>query len=263
MGNGVFMGKADAQFKKVPALEKCFTILDLFSKTKNSLGISEISNSLGLNKSTVYNMAHTLCELGILEAVPENKFRLGVQLYALGKSAGSDLELIQTVHPFLEKINRKMNLSAFLGILIGKQVVTVDKVDSPVHLKVSSSIGASTPVLAGAVAKVILSKMPDEKIDEILSKNELVPYTRYSCTDPDEYRKMIRQARIDGYAFSNEEYIEGIRAMAVPLNKYRENIFAAIYVVGLTIQLRDQDISPYAELLKRVAGEIDTRLALA
>lgn len=257
------MEKMEAQFKKVPALEKCFNILELLSKTKNGLGISEIANALEYHKSTVYNTAYTLCELGILETMPDNKFRLGLQLYALGKVAGSDSELIQTVHPFLDRINKKMNLSAFLGILIGKQVVTVDKVDSPVHLMVSSSIGGSTPILAGAVAKVILSKMSESKIDNILSKNELVPYTRFSCTDKNEYRKMIEQARIDGYAFSNEEYIEGIRAIAVPLDKYKGNIFAAIYVVGLTNQLKDEDIPVYSELLKKVAYEIDTRLGFA
>ncbi|HOP47792.1 MAG TPA: IclR family transcriptional regulator [Desulfobacteraceae bacterium] len=250
------------QFKKVPALEKCFNILELLSKNKNGLGISEISNALGYNKSTVYNIAYTLCDLCILEAMPGNKFCLGVQLYALGKSAGTDSELIQTVHPYLDKINKKLNLSAFLGILVGKQVVTVDKVDSPVHLKVSSSIGGSTPILAGAVAKVILSKMSDSRIDEILSKNELVPFTKYSCTDKNEYRKMIEKARMDGYAFSNEEYIEGIRALAVPLDRYRENIDAAIYVVGLSIQIKDEDIYAFSEILKRIAFEINTRMSL-
>ena len=207
-------------------------------------------------------MAYTLTELGILENTPDNKFRLGTQLFALGKAAGSNSELIQIVHPYLEKINQKLKLSAFLGVLIKDRVVTVDKVDLPLHLKVSSEVGMATPILAGAVGKVILSKMPDDRIDKILSKYSLQKFTRYSCTSKKEYRETIKKARKDGFAFSNEEYIEGIRALAVPLNNYRGDLFVALYVVGLSSQIRDTDIESYSALLKQMAREIDTRLSL-
>jgi hypothetical protein len=34
------------EFKNVPAIEKCFSMLQLFAKSKQSLGISEISKQL-------------------------------------------------------------------------------------------------------------------------------------------------------------------------------------------------------------------------
>ena len=33
-------------FKRVPAIEKCFNILDLLSKSQRDIGISEIANAL-------------------------------------------------------------------------------------------------------------------------------------------------------------------------------------------------------------------------
>lgn len=250
------------EYKKVPALEKCFNLLDFLSKNNRNFGISEIAKALGYHKGTVYNMAYTLTELGILEQTPENKFQLGTRLYALGKAAGSNSELIQTVHPYLEEIHHKLNLSAYLGVLFRDRIVTVDKVDSPVHLRVSSDVGMATPILAGAVGKIILSRLDDDRIEKILARNPIKRYTPFSYISKEEYWAAIRKARRDGYAFSNQEYIEGIRALAVPLTNYKGNLMTAIYVLGLNSQIRDEDIDEYAMLLKQIAKSIDERLSL-
>ncbi len=250
-------------FKRVPAIDKCFSILDLLSKSQRAIGISEIANALGYHKGTVYNMAYTLVELGILEQTPENRFRLGTRLYALGKTAGNTSELIRTVHPYLEKIHQRLKVSAYLGILVRNSVITVDKVDSPIHLKVSSEVGMATHILAGAVGKIILSKMPDHQIEEILAKYDLKKYTPFSVIDKKAFFQLIQKAREDGYAYSDQEYIEGIRALAVSLNQYKQNLMTAVYIVGLNSQIRDEDIESYAKLLKQTAQSIDDRLALA
>jgi hypothetical protein len=51
---------------------------------------------------------------------------------------------------------------------------------------------------------------------------------------------MIRKARKEGFALDDEEYIEGVRALAVPLDLNRGNLHAAIWVVGLKSQIRDE-----------------------
>ncbi|MBN2126115.1 MAG: IclR family transcriptional regulator [Deltaproteobacteria bacterium] len=249
-------------FKRVPALEKCFAMLELLSKNRRNFGISDIANALGYHKGTVFNMVHTLSELGILEKAPYSKFRLGPQLYALGKAAGGDSDLIQTVHPFLEQVHQKTNLSVFLGILIKDMVVTVDKVDSPEHLKVSSEIGMATPILAGAVGKIILSGMSQDELEQVLNRNTLRRFTSYSIVDRREFLKEIESARRDGFAFSDQEYIEGIRALAVPLHRFRNNLRTAMYVVGLNSQIRYEDIDSYVRLLKETAQTLNDRLAM-
>lgn len=91
-----------AGFKRVPAIDRCFSILGLCARTESPVGISEISRSLHINKSTVYNAVYTLADLGILESTGENKFRFGTALYLLGREAGRRSELIQMVHPYLQ-----------------------------------------------------------------------------------------------------------------------------------------------------------------
>ena len=205
------------EFKRVPALDKCFKILDLAARSNNGIGISEAAKTLGYNKSTVFNIVHTLASLGILANGNNAKFVLGPRLYVLGKLASQNFSLVDVAHPWLEKVTAQTKLSSFLGVRSGDRVTIIDKVDSPIEIKVSSEVGMRIPLLAGATGKVFLAQMPDDKVVELLGRKELKAYTSRSCTDPVKYLQTVREVRRQGFALDDEEYIEGIRAIAVPL----------------------------------------------
>jgi IclR family KDG regulon transcriptional repressor len=250
-----------ASFKRVPAVDKTFAILELVATSKEPLGISEITRALDFNKSTVFNIIHTLADLEILKQAPDNKFDLGIKFYLLSRASRNGSEIISTIHPYLEIINQNTNLSVFLGIRSGSYAVIVDKVDAAVDIKISSEIGMRLPLLAGAGGKAMLCQMSDDEIDRILSKNVLRPFTRYSSIDKIKYKNMLKKARREGIAFDKEEYIEGIRALAVPLKINHGNPQLAIWAVGLKGQIKNEVIGTYAELLKKFAKEIEIRLS--
>lgn len=249
------------EFKKVPAIDKCFAILQLLAKSKPALGISEISKQLELNKSTVFNIIYTLKDIRILEQYPDGKFHFGTLLYLLGNSNGKKSELIQTVHPYLEKINRETKLSAFLGIRSGLRAIIVDKVDTVYDIKISSEIGMRLPLLVGAGGKALLCQLSDEEIDHIVTENALKQFTSKTCTDRNEYLKDILKIKEDGIAFDDEEYIEGVVAFAAPLKAYRQDLQAAIWAVGLKQQVNPENVPKINEFLKKIATEINLRFS--
>jgi IclR family KDG regulon transcriptional repressor len=250
-------------FKRVPAVDKTFAILDLLAKSKESMGISDITRALNFNKSTVFNISHTLADLEVLKQTPDNKFSLGIKFYLLARASRIGSEIISTIHSYLELINQKTNLSVFLGVRSNLDAIIVDKVDAAFNIKISSEIGMRLPLLAGAGGKAMLSRMAEREIDRILSNNGLQRYTRYTVVDKTKYKKMLTKTRQKGFAVDKEEYIEGIRALAVPLNIDRGGSLFAIWAVGLKRQIADEVIGPYSELLKKSAGEIEIRLAFA
>jgi IclR family transcriptional regulator, KDG regulon repressor len=251
-----------AEYKRVPALDKCFAILDLLAKEGRQLGVSEFAKALNINKSTVFNMVYTLADLGVLENGGK-KFGFGTRMFVLGKAAGEGSGLIKTVHPFLEQICHETNLTAFLGMRSGAKAIILDKAEAPVDLKISSDVGMRLSLLAGAGGKALLSQLSDREIENILSKNKLKKFTRYTCTDKKKYRDSIMKVREEGIALDREEYLEGIIAVAVPLNAPQKDVQAAIWAVGLRRPVNEEEFSRFCDLMKEMAEQINVRFAMA
>ena len=248
--------------KNVPAIEKCFSILQLFATSPQAMGISEVSKKLELNKSTVFNIIYTLKNLEILEQYPDGKFHFGTLLYLLGNASGRKSELIQTVHPYLEKINHRTELSAFLGIRSGQHAVIIDKVDTAHEIKISSEIGMRLPLLAGAGGKALLSQLSDNEIDHMLSATPLKKYTAKTCTDKNRFKIEVLNIRKEGFAFDDEEHIDGVVAFAAPLKTNRPGLQAAIWVVGLKQQVCPKSITEISAFLKKIADDMNHRFYL-
>jgi len=246
--------------KRVPAVDKCFAILDLLAQSQEPMGISDISGKLDLNKSTVFHIVHTLTDLNVLENQRDGKFIFGTHFYILGNMAGKRSKLIQMAHPYLERINEKTKFSAFLGLRSDRNAILIDKVDSAYGIKLSSEIGMQMPILAGAGIKAMLSQLSDEALDEILARTELKRYTPYSIVDKEAYKEEISEVRSQGIAYDREEYIEGMVAFAIPIKANSRDLQAAIWAVGLTRQVPNPFIPELTQLLKGISEEINYRL---
>jgi len=248
------------EFKRVPAVDKCFAILELLAQSKKPMGISDISGKLNLNKSTVYNISHTLIDLNVLENQSNGKFTFGTRFYVLANMVGKRSTFIQIAHPYLEEINKKTNLSTFLGLRSDCHAILIDKVDSDHGIKVSSEIGMQMPILAGAGIKAMLSQLSDDAIDEILARTELKRYTPLSIIDKELYKEEIHEVRRQGIAYDIGEYIEGMVGFAVPIKAYGRDVQAAIWAAGLRSQVSDSSLPWLKSLLINFSEEINCRL---
>lgn len=249
-------------YKRVPAIDKCFSILALMTEAKRPFGFNEIVKNLGLNKSTVFNILHTLNDLDVLEKGPDGLFRLGPRLFILGNAAAGGSELIQMVHPYLETINRDFKLSTFFGILSGQEVIILDKADRAHRMKLSSEIGMRIPIFAGVAGKALLSQLPGTDIDKILSETTPKPYTTRTIIDKAVYKKEILSVKKTGIAYDREEYIEGLIAVAVPLQTCREDLQAAIWAVGLKQEFQEDAMMRITKFLSNIVEEINSRFSI-
>jgi DNA-binding IclR family transcriptional regulator len=56
-----------------------------------------------------------------------------------------------------------------------------------------------------------------------------------------------------------EEYIEGIRGFALPLNIFKANTQVAFWAVGLKRQITEENIPRYSKYLRKIVAEIEVR----
>lgn len=245
------------KFKRVPAVEKCFKILSFLAKSKEPLGITEISKSLNLSKSTVYNIVYTLSDLHVLEILSSGRFTLGSLFYTLASVSGDRSGLIQLTHPYLELINEKTGLSVFLGVRSGLSAVLIDKVEADFGIRLTSEIGMTMPPLAGAGIKCMLSQLPEEKVESLLEGFEFRKYTERTIVGKEKFLEELRRIRESGIAYDFEEYIPGLIGLSVPVLTGSKNVQAAIWVVGLRSNLDEGKIEEVSRELLSVAKELN------
>lgn len=246
------------KYKRVPAVDKSVDILELLTKMKKPLTNQEIASSLNYHASTTYHLINTLVDRGILEAHDERKYFLGIKLYAFGMaSVKYSKNLISTIHPFLEEINRKTNLSVFFGVSSNESIIVLDKIDSLGGVNVTREVGESISIWAGAVSRAFLSQLSDTEVDKYLSKVKLEKITPYTCTNKTKLKEIIKQVRKDGFAIDDQERMLGLRAIAIPLNLKGIEAHFVIWALGLIGQLEEKMYSEYSIILKDIRDKVE------
>lgn len=243
-----------------PSVRRAFEILRLVSSTREGMGISEIARDLKMAKSTVHGMTSALEELGAIIRDPETKrYTLGFTLFELGKKAYSQIDLKDIARPVMEDLMERTETSVFLGVQNWDHVTILDVVESKNDLKITSPIGTTLPLFAGAAGKVFVSRMEDQQASVLIRSKGLTRYTENTITEPEQYLQEIRTVREQGYAADDEEYIMGVRAVAAPI-RGGGHLMSAIWAVGFKASLDMEKMKELAEFTKEAAADINSRI---
>ncbi|NNL42958.1 MAG: IclR family transcriptional regulator [Desulfobacterales bacterium] len=245
---------------QAPIVKKAFQILRLISDTDRGLKMSELSRDLGISKSTVHGITTALEELGAITRNPlTKKFALGFTLLELGRSVYSKTDIKDLARPFMEDLMEKTEESVFLGVGNGEHVTVLDIVESFKDLKITSPIGTTIPLLAGAIGKVFLSLLEMDQAAKIIETKCLRKYTENTITDPSLYLKEVMRAKEIGYAIDDEEYISGVIAVAAPIEA-RGLLKSAVWVVGFKASIDENKLKTLAQETKNTAELISQKI---
>lgn len=223
--------------------------------------VSELADYLDLSKSTVHDHLATLknrryvVQDGDIYDVGLRWLRFGgyarkkEKLYQHGKSAVDQLA-DETEELAIIAVNRS-GRSIPIYQARGSQAVTTD-----------SYVGQELPIYCTASGKAILARVASSTRDKILSEVELRRYTRNTVVDPDELRGDLEHARECGYILEDQERIEGMRGIGVPLRIERTGeVAGALAMTGPTHRINgDRFRNTLPELVADIAREVEINI---
>jgi IclR family KDG regulon transcriptional repressor len=247
---------------QAPTVKKAFQILELVARQEKLLTISDLSRELGINKSTVHGITHALEDVGaVVRDRKTKRYALGMALFELAKAGYARIDLKDIARPIMEELMKATHQSVFLGIRSGDHVSILDIVESTQDLKITSPIGTQVPLLAGAIGKAFLASMEESPASAFIHARELRRFTEKSITDPNLYMAKVRDARATGYGLDDEEYIQGVRAVAAVIHNPGQQM-AAVWVVGFTPSMSAEKLPLIASATKRAADVISQKIHL-
>lgn len=227
---------------KIQVLDRAIGLLDVLATSQTGLQLAEISNRLGLHKSTVHRLLAVLEQYRLVEKSASGKFHLGLKLFELGTQAVAGLDLRERARPHLEKLAFEASETVHLCVLDAGEVVYLEKVEPERSVRLSSSVGRRNPAHCTAVGKAILAHLPESEVDTIIHQRRLPEFTKYTITTPVALKSELEKVRTVGYARDWEEHEYGVNCLGAPVRDYSGNVVAAVSISGPAFRVNDKSL---------------------
>jgi IclR family transcriptional regulator, KDG regulon repressor len=213
----------------VQSLDRAFDILELLSRERKGLALTDIGKHLDLHKSTVHRILASLKDRGYIEQSPESGiYRLGLGFIALTSQYLNNLEIKTEAEPYLRRLSERLDKTVFLATLLDDEVVYLDKVERYDGLRRYSIIGRRAPVHCTSLGKaLVMDRRPDE-LRSLFTEKPLVKVTEKTEIDIDALIRSLEEYRIRGWSQDFEEFELGVSCVGAPVKDYRGITIAAI-----------------------------------
>ncbi len=244
---------------QVQAVIKALAILEEVCKEQRC-GVRELSEKVGINRSTVNRLVSTLERAGYLEQEKERgKYRATLRLFELGNKVVKDLNIKEQAYPIMKRLSQATEETVYLAVFDGSQFLYVSIIVSPQMLKCSADIGVHPPVHSSASGKALLAYLPEDKKKLFIPdmENSFGPNTIKNAV---ELEAELNLTRFNGYATDDEEWNPGVRAVAAPVWNYDSKVVATLSIAGPKVRMSRRRIEEIAQLLVDAAKELSKNL---
>lgn len=240
-------------------------VLEQFLGSEAELGVSEIAERAGLNKSVVHRLLATLKDLGLLTVGSvDGTYRLGVRALELGLSYLRHSPIERVVQTHLLKLAQQLADMAFhVAILDGTDVVYQRSVSGPAATWVSATLGRRQQAYSTSLGKVLLAYLSPDELESYLSHVQLRPFTSNTITTSEQLRRELEVVRSREWACDNQENYLGRRCVGAPIRDHTGRVVAALSFAGLTEHYAKYGQENLVRMLKESALAISRDLGYA
>lgn len=248
------------EITRVQSIDRAVAILDCFSEEKKELRLSEISERLGLNKSTVHGIISTLKYHGFISQDEETqKYKLGIRFVQFGDLVINSMNIRNAAVPVIDAVCERIEETVHIAMLDGLDVVWIEKRECTKSIKTSTKIGARLPAYTTADGKIIICYQNKDKIKNYLPKR-IPQYTKNTITNKGEFIKKLEEMKKNGYAIDNEEYVEGLKCVAAPIFDHNGKVRFSLSTTGPAFRMDEERIKELIVIIKEAANEISHRI---
>src|SRR6204780_2624087 len=214
------------------SLERGLAILGCFTPKRPVLGIADVSDELGMTRSTTHRYMITLLALGYLERGASRKYRLGLRVTDLGMSALSSTGLREHAHLYLDELRQRSSYTTSLGVLDGLDVLYVDRVRSfrrgQGKIDLELHTGSRLPAYCTSMGKLLLANLPESEQRELIGQMKLTKRGPNTITSKKALREELDQIQEAGFAVDDQELAPELYAIAAPVRNDARDVVAAV-----------------------------------
>ena len=232
-----------------------------FSQVTGEVGVTELSNRLGMQKSQVSRMLATFRDAGWVTQNPDTRgFSVGMKAYAVGARFINANRLTREALPMLQSVMDRCGHTATLSVLDGDQPLYLLGTEAPVFVEFGSLAGSYFPFHATAPGKMLAANAGERKLAQMIAMFGLPRLTPHTITDEGILREHLALVRSRGYSASLGERTPGIGGLTVPVFGPDSEFLAAFGIAYPLNLVAESEFPYYVEILQSAARLLSLRL---
>jgi DNA-binding IclR family transcriptional regulator len=249
--------------ESVRSVERALDVLLCFTDQTPELTMTQIAEQVGINKSTVHRLLATLERKRFVERDPlTGIYRPGIRLLQMAYLTLEKIDLRRLAAPYMSQLCEQQRENVNLSILDDIDVLYLHVVESPQRVKLAATSGQRLPAFCTASGKAILAFISEEKVKRIIERG-IPKYTPRTLTSPLEFFEDLHLTRERGFAIAEQEFEDGINAIAAPIFNHSQQPIASISVAGPAYRLSRERMIEISSQVVATANSIAQEVEMA
>ena len=237
---------------------RVFRIVEAVVDASVPINATQIAKSVGLPVPTVHRICKMLVEHRFLQYEMDGK-RLcsGPRMFDLGTRIISASHFSLERRAIMETLVDEVGETCNIALPDGLQMIYAERVETKWPLRIQLPVGTRVPIHCTASGKLYLSSLAPTVFDRVLRNIELKVYTARSIVCAEHLEAEVSTIRTAGYSTDDEEFIEGMVAVSVPIADPKGRFCAGLALHGPKFRTTLQMATDKLGALRRAARRIE------
>jgi DNA-binding IclR family transcriptional regulator len=255
-------GKSHQQTAGIQTMLRGFALIEFVAGKVRT--VSQISEHLGTPRSTTHRLLRGLVLEGYLRHVRPDGYLLGPKLIGLGAAALEQMSLTTIARPHLQRLADQTCDTVHFGVLVGQEVMYLDKISGTRGLEMRSRVGHRMPLATTGIGKALTLALPREDwaglyraARQMHERSQLPPPNALSLQ---QYESAVLEGKTRGYVFDLEENEHGIRCVASSVHDAAGGLIAALSVASTLPYMPLERLDQLGPVVRATADAISREL---
>ncbi len=216
--------------------------------------VVDLMGLTGLPKATLHRLCNLLEAEGYLRPDLSGRgFVGGHRLARLARLTLATSTERSYRHGILMAVSREIGETCNIVIPLGTEMFYSDRVETEWPLRHQLPIGSNVPVHCTASGKLYLSSLTKGQCADLVSVLAMERFTGNTITKQEELLVALRKIRHDRVGIDDEEFIDGMVAIAVPINDDKGRMIAALAFHAPSVRMDLAKAHVYIPVLQKAA----------
>jgi len=243
--------------KTIPTNLRLLLLLEELARVGTPITPTAANDHLGLPKPTIHRLFQTLEAEGFLQRdIDGRSYAPAARLrrFAASVLSASRIRMLRqsVLNALAEDVGETCNIAAPER----HAMVYLDRVETKWPLRIQLPVGTQVPFHCTASGKIYLSTLKPGLFDKYLKIGTLEAHTPHTLTDPAALGAEISRIRERGYSTDNEEFMEGMVAIAVPLRDSENRLMSTLSIHAPVQRLGMKEIRAHLPRLQAAAADL-------